>query len=494
MSSKKKPKKDKNKERYSSIQRHRKVGKTLIPPLMTVPRLKPASWLDDRVPEMLWTLLLSSRLGREEALIVFRSIADWGHSHGDQVSQADISHTGLSEIDPTALENLLGHLCARRAIREGLRPLLLLGNLPARAAWEQALKSTPLPEDWEYLKVAVGSALDHQSESATDSRWARILFKIAGGKVHFQEKMKDLVEGILQYPHYGDLRAVRPTIRAMEGAFSQLTPVGGDWSMKFWAECLSATPCEPWDVPSKQTFPPFGTTLDRATSVYQGLCTHARQTRTTTGIDPRHDGAFGSALYAVALVQELLRPSVGTAILGRMGLRSLMESYLTLAFLAKFDSQDLWKKFRNFGAGQAKLLFLKLDESESKPYFVNTDLLEQMANEDMWQEMCEIGLGHWAGTDLRKMSEDVEAKPDYDNFNNWTSGYVHAQWHAVRDTVFTLCGNPLHRLHRIPRSEARDLNDVVADGVYLADKLIDIMDQLYPSFPLRLRVTWTQAG
>jgi len=77
----------------------------------------------------------------------------------------------------------------------------------------------------------------------------------------------------------------------------------------------------------------------------------------------------------------------GLGITGRALLRTLVECRITLAYLRHADAAELWDKFRAFGTGQAKLALLKLDEmSENKPSFVSLAVLEQLSNEDFFQE------------------------------------------------------------------------------------------------------------
>jgi hypothetical protein len=98
-----------------------------------------------------------------------------------------------------------------------------------------------------------------------------------------------------------------------------------------------------------------------------------------------------------------------------------------------------------------KLALLKLADSQVLPDYVSVETLNALANEDMWQELLPIDLGHWDKANLRSLSERAEVKDEYDRFYPWTSTYSHGHWGAMRDSVFEVCGNPLHRLHRIPR-------------------------------------------
>jgi hypothetical protein len=112
----------------------------------------------------------------------------------------------------------------------------------------------------------------------------------------------------------------------------------------------------------------------------------------------------------------------------------------------------------------------------------------------VWHEFREITLGNWAGTDLRKMSETIALKASvYDNYYDWTSAFVHANWGAVRDSVYDLCLNPLHRLHRIPSSEPRSLPDVVADAWLLVRGMLADLQRLYPGMTLPVELSATSA-
>jgi hypothetical protein len=489
--SRKKRKKGKEKARpksYTGIDKHKLVAKTLIPPMATLPQLKPVSWLNDRMPEMLWAALLITRLVRENALAIFRGLADLAFQVRETVSEWDCTQTAIAGMPVDVRTQIIRFLCTEPEWRESLRPLLLLKQLPGRDAWQAIIGEEPVVDDWHYLKCAVAATLDHQSESSTDCRWVRVLTKIAAGKMRFRSSMKELVEEVIHYPHQGDLHKVRPTIRSMEGGIGSLTEKTSEWPKLFWGECLSGTSCELPPPKSAVELPPLGTTPEVVRQTYAKLVQHAGKSASTTAIDAKHDAVFGIAFYSLAVLLELLQIGIGSAILGRMGMRCLVECYVTLAYLLGKNSPELWKKYRNYGAGQAKLSFLKLADDPSQVTFATANTLRTLANEDMWEELLEIGLGHWSGSDLRKMSEEAGVKTEYDKFYSWTSGFVHGQWGAIRDSVFCTCQNPLHRLHRIPRPEARHLEDVVPDAAYLVDRILTLLDRTYPSFASRVSV------
>jgi len=177
---------------------------------------------------------------------------------------------------------------------------------------------------------------------------------------------------------------------------------------------------------------------------------------------------------------------------GRIILRSLVELFITLHFLAKSDNDKMWLQYRRYGNGQAKLAFLKNIREEDVPEFIDMELLESLANEDRWLEFNDIDLGQWANTNLRKMAEISGVKDVYDRYYDWTSGYAHGHWVCVRDTVFVTCANPLHRFHRIPSPPKSDMPSILRDGCRLVNRMLDELNGLYPTF--KPRITWHNSG
>ena len=231
-----------------------------------------------------------------------------------------------------------------------------------------------------------------------------------------------MTKGILYYPNHGDLRKVRSEIRSheillhSEEVLSETKTERLVWAGKFWAECLIKTPCDSLDANVSKADISAGTTEEHLSEVQNLLIEYTHKTRETSDIDARHDTVFGIGFYCLGLLQELLQATNGCSIGARTTLRTIAECYITLAYLAKKDDAELWQSYRVYGAGQTKLAFLKLDESDENPSYVDVQTLKQLANEDMWQEFLNIDLGHWGNTNLRKMSIEADVKDVYDQF------------------------------------------------------------------------------
>lgn len=474
---------------------HTRMGKTLVPPLMRMPAgINFSSWCNERLPEMLWAALLMAVLPREDALGAFREIASFGITYGEKEDECKSWSLNLSALAKQPYE-LISSIV--RLVREhplamaAIRPLLLLESLPARDVWKTEIAAEPEDSDWQTLAEAVVKCFDHQSQEATDIRWLRLIFKIGLGAMHFAPTMGERIEELRLYPNKGDMRSVRPFIRAGEMSLD-MGPDGEKpkerWPEDFWRECMDRTTCVPAHSP-KDTRTTFDRKafLDGLMDTRMSAIEHWSRSLSTTGVDPRHDTVFGFALYALSCILEMASVSNRHGISGRLFLRSLTESRITLAYLVHLDDPELWNRFRTYGAGQVKLALLKIEEmSGAEPSFIEKGMLEMLANEDFFQEYLEIDLGHWCGKDLRKMSEDSGTKDDYDRFYGWASGYVHGQWGALRDTGLTHCMNPLHRFHRVPLPWHRMMSDSLSDAVSLVNSILESVERAYPGTVMRV--------
>lgn len=473
---------------FTALAEHRREGKQLVPPLVRL-GFNLSSWVNDRLPEMLWGVLLAGHLPRERALAVFRRAVDTLRAQRQNKDPLDVTLSTLARIDEAVANPFMEALAADEDARVALSGLLMFPSLPGRSRWIRAIGGEVPRVGWSAIARAVAVSLNHQSQEATDVRWARLVAQVLAGKLVFAEKMRERVKQVLMYPSLGEMKSVRPFIRAGEMSLQAVVHERGDpatsWPTEFWSECMASSPCEPLNgrppAPARA-----GTTVTQVTRTREEVEQHLARTQTTTALDARHDGSFGLVLYALEVLSDLMRVGNAATVLGRSGLRTILEAFLTLAYLAKNDDPKLWTVYRQYGAAQAKLAFLKLDASGATLSSVSSDTLEALANEDLWQEYVSIDLGQWAGSDLRKMSEAAGEKATYDKHYSWTSGFVHANWAAVRNAVFTTCINPLHRLHRIPRRDAATLEDVVPDAVELCDGMLGLLAVLYPPFTPRL--------
>lgn len=469
----------------TSLAAHERRGKLLVPPLFRISDWMFVSWLNDRLPEMLWAVLLVASLSRDEALRNFRSIASGFFSVREGNRPPDLTISAFAALDPETFQGVMKNVLADDAARRALEPICCLTRLPGRRQWMSALGCGATSSSWDAVREAVGAAFDHQSQEATDCRWVTLLYQVLLRRLAFTRSTAELGKAIWQYPSYGDMAQVSPAIRAAE--MSQRDGGNSDrtWPQDFWEECMSATPCEPWHD-SNQLTPQIDVLnlASRCAECHTRLVEHCNRSRTTTGLDPKHDAVFGIAMYALKIFSQLIKADNDVSALGRLGLRTLFECWGTLAFLQSKDDPSEWTSYREYGQGQAKLACLKLEGDPGALARADADRLRTVAEADRSLEFTAVNLGHWAGSDMRKMSEELGMKADYDRVYPWTSGYVHGHWGAVRDTVFCTCANPLHRFHSIPGDPP--LRSIVADVCMVVDRILDQVNAAIPPFDCRI--------
>ena len=465
---------------------HRQINRRLIPPVMATELgdiLQFVSWTNDRLPEMLWAALILDSVDRGQALGQFRRILEYVRGHNQKEQLCDLSLTGIARLGETIRSEFIGFITEPPDVRRALCNLLLYDALPGKESWQKHLSLTD--SDFSSLMSAVGAVLWHQSTEATDCRWLRVMAPMMAGKLHFRSGLQTPFH-LLNYPNSQDEAKARSAIRATEAALSVLGQVDLTWPRDFWQESWVNTPC----ISMGHRFSPTSVDVIVTRQAISGLRVkledHWQQTHTTTEIDAKHDAVFGMTFYCLRILEEMMGIGIGTGVLGRLGLRTILEVRINLQYLMTEDSIELWKKWREYGAGQAKLNALKFDEYTEPPQYIDHETIKVIASEDIWEEYLTINLASWSGLDLRKISEKSESKGTYDQHYSWTSGYSHGMWGAVRESSYQTCVNPLHRLHR--HLERQDLKDVVEDAAVLVDEVLELVDDAYPNFGCRLKI------
>lgn len=504
-----KPGKRREDSRFSSlnismIDQHKRVGSKLVPPLAQIPEMTTSSWADHYMPEMLWAVLLAGVLERRHYLDVLRKVANqcrsWFLREDDDSAEEQppdpavglnfsivVDQTKLAEVSDEEFHDFIKIPLAHPLGYAALRPILLIDNLPGIARWKREINAEPTTNDWNTLARAIANVLDHQSEASTDIRWFKVIIAIISGRMRFPSSFAERLEEFRLFPDKGDMRSVRPSIRSMEMTLRRSHPAG--WIGQFWAQALLDTGCI--DPSDDQDYTFIESRIDPSTlyAARDSVIERFRRNIRAERVDARLDSAFGLALYALSVLEEIGMHSLHTRIVGAVALRSLTEVCITLRYLAKTDSPEMWKSYRVYGAGQAKLAFLKTQQEHGDlPHFLDESMLHSIANEDTWQEFLDIDVGHWASSNLRKLATDCGAKDIYDKYYDWSSGFIHGNWAAVRDTNFVSCHNPLHRLHRIPRAAQRSLNSVEPDAIALVNEMMTVLENLFPSDEKILRI------
>lgn len=484
---------------FSALEDHDKKNRSLNSPFKRIPNMELTSWRDTALHEVLWAALLRANQTQEKSLLLFRKIIINAKENIHECENTFITHSALSILTDSAFDSLMQPLLEDSEAKNILSCLLFLECLPDKRHWERHLSLPTSDTHSEFLMKSIAICSDHQSQESTDIRWFKIMYlTIVSQKIHFPETFD--TEELRLYPEYGDQRKVRPSIRALEQT-TRIVSMGktlpdvfpeemqkkapNPWQEEFWKECFLKTPCNPLEQkkPEASNEKHY---FDEFFKTYHELSEHFLSTITTTGVDSRHDAVFGITFYCLALAITASRGDDRRAS-GRMVLRSIVEAAITIKYLCLKDDLTIWDQFRNYGSGQTKLAFLKNLKEESLPNFICLEDLERYANEDQWLEFTDIKLKAWANKNLRDIAIEAGSKDLYDKYYDWTSSYTHANWGAIRDTVFTICLNPLHRFHRVPYIFKIDMPSVLPDAAKIINTMLELVSQQYSPFKRRIR-------
>lgn len=473
---------EKKERKHTAISQHERKGKTLLSPFSKLDNMKKISWKDDRLPNFFWIGLIIHLNDRLTGINYIKQICKYLYDKSEELRPDELSMEAISSMSEEQIEDFYDFLFNKLFLEDELKPLLLFESLPKKQLLEKfiSLDISNVGNEFNKLYSTVANMLDHQSQLSTDCRWARIYYSMIKGKLQLGQTTED----VFYYPEKGDMRMVRPTIRSCENAMSVMME-SSEWAKQFWKEALNISPCWALNASLEDEYDLLPTIAQNVDEIEKSIKEHFYETRTTSAIDAKHEGVFAFALYCIDILKELTESKIQNGITGRLGLRTIAECYITLAYLEKKNNDELWLSYRSYGSSQAKLAFLKIDELDHQPQFVSLETLEALANEDQWQEYSDINLGHWENSNLRSMSEFAGVKDVYNSYYDWTSGFAHGQWSSLRSTEFTVCGNPLHRLHRIP-NENKKLPTVIPDAIELCNKIIAILIGLYPSDKIQL--------
>src|SRR5688572_7697837 len=124
-------------KKHTPLKKYRQQGKKLAPPLARL-NMMISSWINDRLPEMLWAILIVEGFEREEALSIFRKTLKFieGKTDLTGITHSDIAKYPI-EFRRQFIEQLLNQDVK---LKEVLRPLLLFEKLPALREWKAAIK------------------------------------------------------------------------------------------------------------------------------------------------------------------------------------------------------------------------------------------------------------------------------------------------------------------------------------------------------------------
>lgn len=169
----------------------------------------------------------------------------------------------------------------------------------------------------------------------------------------------------------------------------------------------------------------------------------------------------GMLARQATLAKDVARaPALWTGNSAPILLRAMADVYINVAWLL-LEPDDRCRRFVLFGLGQAKLELehRRAQIGERKPTAQETAMLEALEgwiDSQRVEWLLDVDIGKWSNLSVRQMAEEANCLDFYNYVYTPFSACAHSMWHHVAHYDLVECGNPLHRYHRRPVSEARD--------------------------------------
>lgn len=198
-----------------------------------------------------------------------------------------------------------------------------------------------------------------------------------------------------------------------------------------------------------------------------------------------HEVIGGMLARQATLAKDVARaPALWTGHSAPILLRAMADAYINIAWLL-LDPVERCRKFILFGLGQAKLELehRRAQVGAREPTSEETAMLEAGQRWIDGQRigwLLDVDLGKWSSLSVRQMAEEAGCIDFYNYVYTPFSACAHSMWHHVARYDLVRCGNPLHRHHRRPVSEAAtpDVHYLTLAAKYWS-KTLDTFDRTY---------------
>ena len=445
--------------------------------------LELTSWSKERMPEYLWLGLILLRYGRdgglEKAGRILYEIAQ---------TTKDLFKPTLSSILnlPKTTQRNIYKIIYRYVDKDTLTPLTVIYKARDYPVFNEYffVSEYSVQEKIDVLSEAVETFLPNQSYETTDLKFLIISFLGFSDRLRISSVVTGLVEALKNYAytdHEDDrMRIYRPSIRSTEGGMSSIEhdPI---FSTDFWLSFGKITPCNPVIIEfEKNNMNHTEFVVDCRKALEYVLYTNKEKSL----LDDKFDVIIGSVNYALKIFIEINDKELGQSILGRHGVRTIIEIYIILKYLLKFEEEhpNIWEEYKLYGIGKYKLILLKARESEilDKTSHFIPPVAEFLINEIRYEEFLDVDFRYFDKKNIRDKSTEVGEKELYDLFYDYDSGFAHGLWGAVRESSMLQCDTANHKYHILPDIEGQqNLPDVKSDSQKVMLMIFTLLSELY---------------
>ena len=457
---------------HSSLSQHKKVGSQMVAPFRSLGiDMKPVEWFRDLLPEYLWLAGLAEYFGIENVHQPFALFLD----ALDKYVDGDTLLVGhLSDFELVKVEQREKFLAENKQLVHDLffvaigRILTIYPSSPA--SWllhdDFFVRSPRIDPGVElnHLRKLVNRLYTPKDDYTGHLRSLPLSRSLKHGKVFFPVDFR-FADVLPRYPIEctdDEKSQVQSFARNLTNMHYQTTEHYKDrrWAKYFWRHNFEISICRPANIATRNARP---MSMDEASKVsrilqqnreflrsyIEGLHTRVKIDLYDPIRDEIHFGLISRIVRLYCLVAEdsnlWARDTSGII------LRSLVDCAISICYLIKSGSDSEYRKFRDYGEGQEKLLFLHLQDN-----YTDLRSLEGMNAEELAEnlggfeiETLNIELGNWTSKDTRKLAIEAGMEKYYRLVYSPSSAELHGAWHSLKGTSLCRCVEPLHRFHRL---------------------------------------------
>jgi hypothetical protein len=439
------------------------------------------SWTNDRMPEYLWMGLILLHYGRKEG---FSRLSDILHDFFKSISS--LTSPKLSALLSCSRENqiLLFNIICNYIDKAILSPLTIIYKYKEYQLFNEYFFNpvSRVEDKIKTISTAVKLFSPHQSNEATDLRFIALSYSLISNKLYFADGLNLTVNTLLEYPstdHDNELmRSYRPIVRSMEG--SDVDRINLEFISIFWKALGMITQCNPMII----NFDEVAVDYDQNIKDFKRVLEYILLANKDKSIaEDKFDVTIGSICYVLKIFNEIHQKHLGNSILGRHGVRTIIEILIILKYLNKREKEqaNIWEEYKLYGISKYKLILLKAREVDlDKGAHFQPGVADVLINEIMWEEFIDLDLKYFDKQNIRDKSIDVGEKDLYDLLYDYDSNYSHGLWGAVRESSMLICDCATHQYHSIPDINGeQNLTDVKHDAMKVLVKIFLFLSEIY---------------
>jgi hypothetical protein len=442
--------------------------------------LKTTSWPKERMPEYLWLGLILQYYGRKEGFEKSFQILHEISQRVISLSRPRLSMIlNLSDNEQRIVYDIICKVIDKKIIS----PLTVIYRRAAYPIFNEYFFTPQLQvkDRIDILSKAIKTYFPPQSFEATDLRFLAIVLMLFTGRMKFPAHLAEDAKFLQEYPctdHRDEkMKSYRPSVRCMEG---MVFDENVEFSLRFWRDIGMLTPCNPVVIKFDENPEDYSRFIIDCRKVLEYVLVANKEKSLA---DDKFNVITGLITYATKIFVEIDNKSLGNSILGRHGIRTIIEIYITLKYLLKKEAEkpNIWKEYKSYGIGKYKLVLLKARETElDKDSHFILPVADVIVNETVFEEFIDIDLKYFDKQGIREKSIEVGEKDLYDLLYDYDSSFSHGLWGAIRESAMFHCDNASHQYHCIPDIySGQKLPDVKSDSIKIMKKIFLLLSDIF---------------